>query len=148
MSYLRNRRGEVWPDIGLVKNFTSTAAVIASRLVKLTSGGGVKHTTGSSGRAPLGVTINGATGAGKQVAVQRFGEVTVEASSRAIKKGDWVRATSGAASTASRLGGTVRTSTSAVPNVLGQAMTSCAAGTGKRTVTVWVCPTINSGLLL
>src|SRR6266576_12809 len=47
-----------------------------------------------------------------------------------------------------RLGGTVMKSTSAIPNVCGQAMTSCAAGAGNRTITVFLIPTINSGLLL
>ena len=148
MGIKRDREPQGAPDYKIDVNFTSTAAIITQRLVKLSSGGGVKPTTGSSGRAALGVALNATTGSGKVVAVRRFGLATVEASSRAIKKGDWVRATSGAASTASRLGGTVRTSTSAVPNVVGQAMTSCAAGAGKRTVTIFVVPTINSGLLL
>src|SRR5437016_3966982 len=103
MGRLSNPRPEDFPDVGLVKQFTSTGAVITQRVVKLLATGNIKHTTGSSGRAPLGVALNGATGAGKPVWVQRFGEATVEASTRAIARGDWVRATSGAASTASRL---------------------------------------------
>jgi hypothetical protein len=148
MGRMSNRRPENFPDVGVVRQHTSTAAIIQFRVVRLVATGNVKHTTGTSGRAVYGVAVTGATGAGRPVQVQRFGEATVEASSRAIAVGDWLRATSGAASTASRLGGTVRKSTSAVPNICGLAMTSCAAGAGLRRVTMWITPTINNGLNL
>ncbi len=148
MAYERSKRAQAAPDFAIDVTFPSTGAVIPQRVVKLANTGNVKHTTGSSGRAVLGVALTGATGSGKLVTVRRFGLATVEASTRAVAKGDWVRATSGAASTGSRLGGTVRTSTSAIVNHVGQAMSSAAAGAGKRTITVFVVPTINSGLLL
>src|SRR5882762_9161764 len=147
MGYAKDKRPSFAQDVGIDVKANSTAAIITQRVVKLLATGNIKHTTGSSGRAGYGVALNGATAGGKVVYVRRFGLATCEASTKAIAIGDWVRATSGAASTASRLGGTVRTSTSAVVNHIGQAMTSCAAGAGKRTITVFVIPTINSGLL-
>src|SRR5262245_51303068 len=127
---------------------TSTGAVIVNRVVKVGAvAGTVKHTTGSSGRLVFGVAMSGATGAGKPVAVRIFGVCDCEASTRAIAAGAAVRATSGAASTGSRLGGTVRQSTSSVVNHVGFALSSAAAGSGKRTISLFVNPSINSGLL-
>lgn len=129
-------------SFNITRSFNSTAAIITNRVVKLLNTGNIKHTTGTSGRAALGVSVAGCTGAGKVVGVQMFGVVDVEASTRAIAKGDWVRASSGAASTASRLGGTVRTTT--VNNqTLGQALSSAAAGAGKRLVTIFLNQTVN-----
>src|SRR2546427_6006021 len=116
------------PAFDMDQKFTSTAACIINRLVKLTSGGGVRPTTGSSGRVALGVALAAATAAGRVIPIRLGGIVDIEASTKAIKRGDILRGTSGAASTASRLGGTVRTTTDNVQNIVGQALSSAAAG--------------------
>jgi hypothetical protein len=114
-------------------SFPSTAsALLQFRLVVLTSGGGIKHSTGvSTGAAairPLGVVQEPITAAGRMAAVMLTGISKVAASTKAIKRGAFLRATSGAASTASNLGGTVRPTTSESLNYsIGQALTSCAA---------------------
>jgi len=133
------------PSFNPVISFTSTAAIIKNRLVKLVNTSNIKHTTGTSGRVILGVALAGATGAGKKIPVQLFGQVQVHASTKAIAIADWVRATSGAASTASNLGGTIRTTT--VNNqILGLALSSAAAAAAgtQRLVTIFLNPTINT----
>lgn len=127
-------------SITLGAYFQTTAAVIANRVVKLTSGGGVKHTTGSSGRKILGVALAGATGAGSTVAVAVHGIVYLQVSTAAVKRGAYLRATSGAASTGSQLGGTVRSSTNNTQNGLGIALTSAAAGAGARKILAYLNP--------
>lgn len=137
------------PSFNPVLTFTSTAAIIKNRFVKLANTGNIKHTTGTSGRAGLGVALAAATGGGKKIPVQWFGKVQIHASTKAIAIADWVRATSGAASTASNLGGTVRTTT--VNNqIIGIALTSAAAAAAgtQRLVTVLLNPTINTVALV
>lgn len=130
-------------SFNITRTFTSTAAIIKNRCVLMVNTGNVKHTTGTSGRAVLGVALAAATGGGKAIPVQLFGVVDVHASTRAIAKGDWVRASSGSASTASQAGGTVRKTT--VNNqTLGQALSSAAAGAGQRTVTIFLNQTVNA----
>ena len=132
-----------------VQPFTSTAAIIANRVVKIGAvAGKVKHTTGSSGRVVLGVALNGATGAGKTIMVQTRGIVTIVASTRAIAAGSPVRATSGSASTGTFAGGTVRTSTTIAQNPIGLALTSCAAAATIRSISVMLAPTYNTPTLL
>lgn len=132
----------------------STAAIIANRVIKILASGNIKHTTGSSGRLAHGVALAGCTGAGKSVPVQFTGVVTVVASTRAIATGAPLRATSGAASTASFAGGTVRAATVAITtalplraNTLGIALTSCAAAATIRTVQMLMGLTINNPAL-
>jgi len=114
-------------------SFPSTAsALIQYRLVVLTSGGGIKHSTGlSTGTAavrPLGVVQEPVTAAGRMASVMLQGVTKVAASTKAIKAGAWLRQTSGAASTASNLGGTVMAATAvSAYYTIGQALTSCAA---------------------
>lgn len=113
-------------------SFVSTAAVQQYRCVVLTSGGGVKPSTGvSTGLAAvriIGVAQDKTTGAGRMVAVMHQGVTKVAASTKAIKVGQYLRQTSGAASTATNLGGTVMASTSqSAYYSIGQALTSCAA---------------------
>lgn len=140
----------------IIRTYTSTAAIIVNRVVKIgTAATAVKHTTGTSGRVVLGVALGSATGAGRGVPIGVFGVFDIEASSRAVAAGAMVRASSGAASTASRLGGTVRSSTNAMTtalpvrhNLVGLALTSAAAGTGKRLISVFVNPTANNPALL
>ena len=136
------------PSFNPVLTFTSTAAIIKNRVVKLLATGNITHTTGTSGRAVLGVALNAAAAAGK-VNVQYFGRVKIHASTRAIAIGAWVRASSGAASTASNLGGTVRTTT--VNNqILGIALTSAAAAAAgtQRLVDVLLNQTVNTVALV
>ena len=147
MGVKRSREPQGAPAFNTDIRFTSTGALIVNRLVKLSSGGGVKHTTGTSGRAGLGVALAAATGSGKVVPIRVGGIVDCEASTGAVKKGALLRATSGAASTASRLGGTLKASTSAIPNIFGIALTSAAAGAGKRLISVLIDRGINLGLL-
>lgn len=110
----------------------STAAIIQYRVVVQTSGGGVKHSTGvSTGTAavrPFGVAQERSTGSGRMIQIMHQGLTKVAASTGAIKAGQYLRATSGAASTATNLGGTVRAATAqSAFYVIGQAHTSCAA---------------------
>src|SRR5690242_19604509 len=122
----------------------STAAIIVNRVVKLsTATGNIKHTTGTSGRIAQGVALAGCT-AGGSVPVQFAGVVTVQASSKAIKFGNPLRSTSGAASTGTFLGGCVAVSTGTGHNVLGFALTTCAAGASKRTISMMMNLTINT----
>lgn len=113
-------------------SYPSTAAIQQYRLVVLTSGGGVKPSTGvSTGTAairPIGVAQDKTTGSPRMVAVMHQGVTKVAASTKAIKTGQYLRATSGAASTATNLGGTVMASTlQSAYYSIGQALTSCAA---------------------
>jgi hypothetical protein len=142
--------------VNVVLSYLSTAAIVAKRCVKNGAvAGTVKHTTGTSGRAVLGIALNSATGAGKLVWVQVAGIATVQASTRAIAAGAIVRATSGSVSASTWAGATVRTSTNAMTtgapvrhNTVGIALTSAAAGAGSRTVSVLLAPTFNNPALL
>ena len=144
------------PAFNMVLPYKSTAAIIANRVVKFSSaaGGRIKHTTGTSGRLAHGVALAGCT-AGGSVPVQLFGVVTVVASTKQIKIGQPLRATSGSASTGTFLGGTVRASTvaltTALPvtiNILGYALTSCAAAATKRTISMMMNLTVNNPALV
>lgn len=137
------------PSFNVIQAFNTTAAVIKNRCVTLLNTGNIKPTTGSSGRTVLGVALAGATGGGKKIPVCLFGVVDVHASTKAIARAAVVRATSGAASTASNLGGTIRTTT--VNNqVLGIALTSAAAAAAgtQRTVTIFLNQSINTVALV
>lgn len=154
MGQLKFKQGVNAPTFNLVLPKTSTAAIIANRVVKFSSVGNVKHTTGTSGRLAQGVALAGCTGGGKGVPVQFKGVVTVVASTRAIAAGAPLRATSGSASTATFLGGTVRAATVAMttalpvrPNILGVALTSCAAAGTKRTIQMLMALTVNNPTL-
>lgn len=157
MGLRKQKEGFSLPNVTIVRSFTSTAAIIKNRVVKLMNTGNIKHTTGSSGRGFLGVALEAATGAGKSVPVQLGGIAQIHASTRAIAKGAYVRATSGAASTGSGLGGTVRSSTVAMttalpvrPNIVGLALTSAAAAAAgtNRTVDVLITNVANNPALL
>lgn len=152
MGQLKFRNPITAPGANIVLPYTSTAAIVAKRCVKMGAvAGTIKHTTGTSGRAVLGITLNGATGAGKVVWVQISGVATVQASTRAIAAGAIVRCTSGAVSASTWAGATVRTSTvaltTAIPiraNTVGMALTSAAAGAGSRTISVLLQQTHNN----
>jgi hypothetical protein len=114
-------------------SFPSTAsALIQYRLVVMTSGGGIKHSTGlSTGAAavrPLGVVQEPVSAAGRAASVMLYGITKIAASTKAIKAGAYLRQTSGAASTGTNLGGTVMAATNqSAYYTIGQALTSCAA---------------------
>ena len=157
MGKLKINRSAQAQSFDIVRTFTSTAAIIKNRVVKLSAAGNIKHTTGTSGRAVFGVALAAATGAGVKVPVQMFGVVAIHASTRALATGVYVRATSGAASTGSGLGGTVRASTvamtTALPvrvNIVGYSLTSAAAAAAgtNRTVDVMLYPMANNPALL
>lgn len=100
---------------------------------------GVQPSTGTAITVrPVGVAQNAATTSQPSVSVRVYGVTKVEASSRAIAVGNYCRCTSGAASTATRLGGTVNNSTVATQNLIGIALTSAAAGTGRRYISMLV----------
>lgn len=157
MGKLKFRQPVTSQSFDLVRTFTSTAAIIKNRVVKLVNTGNIKHTTGTSGRGFLGVALAAATGAGIKIPVMLHGVVAIQVSTRAVATGAYVRATSGAASTASNLGGTVRSSTVAMttalpvrPNIVGLALTSAAAAAAgtQRTVDVLLLNTVNNPALL
>ncbi len=114
----------------------ATVPIIQYRLVKF-SGAGIKHTTNLAHRS-LGVAQqSGTTSPQTMVSVRTFGVTKVEASSGAVTFGAVLSPTSGAVSTASRLGGTVKVSTAPKTSyVIGYAMTTAAAGTGRRIISM------------
>ena len=121
-------------DIGL----KATTTILQYRVVKASSGsGGVVHTTGSSGKRALGVAQTSASTSKPICSVRVYGVTKVVCSTKAVAFGQWLRATSGAVSTASALGGTVRASTKFdTQHILGMALTSAAAGAGKRIISM------------
>jgi len=157
MGLRKQREGFSLPNATIVRSFTSTGAIIKNRVVKLLATGNITHTTGTSGRMVIGVALTAATGGGKKVPVQMSGIALVQVSTRAVASGVNVRATSGAISTGSNLGGTVRTSTvamtTALPiraNIVGYTLTSAAAAAAgtQRTVEVMLYPMANNPALL
>lgn len=115
--------------------------VIQYRLVTI-SGAGVKMSTATPVLArPVGVAQMAGTTANPQttVAVRISGVTKCEASTAAITRGAYVSPTSGAASTASQLGGTVKATTAQVVSI-GIALTSAAAAAAgnKRYVSVFL----------
>lgn len=117
----------------------AAAAVIQYRVVTI-SGTGVKMSTATPVLArPLGVAQQAGTTSGPAIAVRVAGVTKVEASTAAIARGVYVSPTSGAASTASQLGGTVKATTAQVVSI-GIALTSAAAAAAgnKRYVSVFL----------
>lgn len=126
-------------------SFPSGSTVfIQHRCVRLTTAGAVVHTTAASTNGNvrfLGVTCDApaasTSSTGYAVPVRVEGVAKVEASSAAITAGSWLRLTSGALASTSRLGGTVRSSTTH-ENVIGMALDGVAAGTGRRIVSMLI----------
>ena len=119
----------------------TTGTMIANRVVRLSTNGELAHTTGTSGRRVFGVLLS----TGSTARVRIAGIVDVEVSSAAVTKGRPLRATSGAVASTSRLGGTVRarSTPSTTLNrqwICGVSLTSAAAGTGKRTIKMFLTP--------
>lgn len=131
---------------GVVMSAVSGSTTLeAFKIVRVSAAVGgapvVVHTTGvSTGTGAIlsvGVTqsVPGAStsSTGRQVSVMLTGVTKVRASSRAISAGAFIRATSGAAATS---GGRARASSNSTPRVVGVALTSCAASTGRRYITM------------
>ena len=121
-------------DIGL----KATTTILQYRVVKASSGsGGLVHTTGTSGKKALGVAQTSASTTKPICSVRVYGVTKVVCSTKAVPFGSWLRATSGAVSTGSALGGTVRATTSYnTQHAIGIALTSAAAGAGKRVISM------------
>lgn len=127
---------------GVVVSMRSGSTTLtAFKLCRVSAANTVVHTTGlSTGVAAirsLGVlqSVPGASteSTGRACSVMISGVSKVLASSRAIAAGDRIRATSGAAATS---GGRARPSSNNTPHVVGIALTSCAASTGTRYITM------------
>ena len=123
---------------------TGSTIAIVHRCVRLTTAGVVVHTTAASTAGNvrfLGVLEDAPTAStsspGYAAPVRVEGVVKVEASSAAITPGFWLRLTSGAAASTSRLGGTVR-STTTHENAIGMSLDGVAAGTGRRLVSMLI----------
>lgn len=117
----------------------TTAQVIQYRVVQV-SGAGIKHTTAVPATArPIGVAQEAlaAGNSGRGVSIRAYGITKVEASTAALARGVYVSPTSGAASTGTQLGGTVK-ATTVIGNSMGVALTSAAAAAAgnKRYVSV------------
>lgn len=119
-------------------SFAATVPIIQYRLVKAVSGG-IAHTTNLLAMS-LGVAQqNGTTSPQTQVAVRTFGITKVVASTAAIAVGARLSASSGAASTATWKGGTVKSSTAPKTSyIIGVALTSCAAGASNRLISMLI----------
>src|SRR6266566_6299151 len=127
--------------------FKTTGTIGLNRVVKITSSGTVRMTTGTSGRRAIGVVI--ATGTTSRILVGGFAFVL--SSSVALAKGSFVVATSGAAQTSRYKGGTVRALNTAIGTTvshghcLGYTLSSAAASSGtsvatNKKVLVWFAP--------
>jgi hypothetical protein len=122
----------------------STNGVRAGRIVRFHTDGSVRPTTGSSGRAAVGITLTSAS-SGTKAVVRMFGIANVVASTAALAIGAFVRGCAGASTSSSA--GTGRASTNANASAIGVALTSRAAGAISSTRTVQVFIT-HSGQVL
>lgn len=127
--------------------FKTSGSPGLNRVVKITSSGTVKPTTGSSGRRAVGVVI--ATGTTARVLVAGFAFVL--SSSAALAKGAYIVATSGAYNSSRYKGGTVKALNTGVGTTvshghcLGFTLSSAAASSGtsvatNKKVLVWFSP--------
>src|SRR5687767_7347870 len=127
---------------------TGSTNFLKNRLVRYSAADTVVHTTGPStgaaGVRPIGVAMSApqasTSSTGRAVMVRVIGVCQVEASSAAISAGALLRATSGAVASTSRLGGCVKATTALALGVysVGFALTSAAAGTGKRLISAYI----------
>jgi len=113
--------------------------IIRYRVVRLTSGNVIIHTTGPSTagvaattRRAYGVVQDGprsfpSTQGKYELPVRAIGWSKVQASTKAIKAGALLTHSSGAVGTTTYLGGCVKASTAATQDVIGFALTSQAA---------------------
>lgn len=127
---------------GVVASFRSGSTTLtAFKIVRVSAANTVVHTTGvSTGTGAIvsvGVTqsVPGASteSTGRAASVMLSGITKVLASSRAISAGAFIRATSGAAASS---GGRARASSNSTPRIVGIALSSCAASTGTRFISM------------
>lgn len=127
---------------GVVASFqTGSTTFEQYKIVRISAANTVVHTTGvSTGTGAIisvGVSQSAPTAStsstGSAVAVMITGITKVRASSRAISAGAFIRATSGAVGTS---GGRARASSNSTPRHVGIALTSCAASTGPRYISM------------
>ena len=122
----------------------ATNGVRTGRLVRISAAGIVVPTTGSTGRAGIGITLSSAS-SGSNVQVRVFGICPAVASTAALAAGSFVRGNAGASTSSSA--GTVRATTGLLASCIGFALTSAAAGAIATTRTVNVVIT-HSGQVL
>lgn len=109
--------------------FKTSGTIIPNRVVKLSSAGNMRHTTGTSGRRVVAVALSSASTA----KFAFFGIVYLMASSLAIKRGSALVASSGSIQTSRFNGGCVKAAPTGVGTSiahaqgLGYALTSAAA---------------------
>lgn len=122
----------------------ATNGVKTGRLVRIKAAGVVVPTTGTTGRAGIGITLSSAS-SGSEVRVRVFGQVSAVASTAALPAGSFVRGNAGPSTSSSA--GTVRATTGLLATCIGVALTSAAAGAVSNTRTVTVLIT-HSGQVL
>ena len=133
-------------DISLT---AATNGVKFGRHVRVKTDGSVVPTTGTVGRAGIGISLSSAS-SGSQVQIRVFGIAPAVASTAAIAKGAFVRSV-GAGSTATSAGTVITLANTTVvgtnPSCLGMALTSAAAAaiSTARTVNVMI---LHSGRVL
>jgi hypothetical protein len=139
------RRPVYTPELDMDRAYTaSTNGCPAGRLVRFHTNGTVRQTTGTSGRAGVGISLTSAS-SGNVIVVRHFGIAYAVASTAAIATGAFVRGQTGASTSSSA--GTVRTTTGQVASAIGVALTSVAAGAIAATRRVQVLIT-HSGQIL
>lgn len=132
------RRPVYAPEFDMDVPFTaSTNGVPKGRVVRMHTDGSVRQTTGSSGRAGIGITLTSAS-SGNLAIVRMFGIAYAVASTAALAKGAFVRGCAGASTSSSA--GTVRAATGQLASVIGVALSSRAAAAiaSTRTVKVFI----------
>jgi hypothetical protein len=136
-------------DIAVVMGSTN---IIRFRVVRLTSGGTIVHTTGpstatalNSSRHPFGVVQDGprsfpSTQGKIELPVRYLGWTRVQASTKAIKFGVQLVPSSGAIGTTTYLGGCVKPSTAITQAAMGWAFSTQAATATPGLVTMLMAP--------
>jgi len=133
--------------VNIVLPMKTTGSPTINRVVKITSSGTVKCTTGTSGRPAIGIIVT----SGSTARVCIFGFAYVLSSSAALAKGARIVASSGAFNSSRYKGGCVRALNTAIAstlqhgNCLGWTLTSAAASSGtsvatNKKVLVWFNP--------
>lgn len=133
--------------LNVIMPFKTTGTIIPGRVVKITSSGTVKHTTGSSGRQVIGVAVT--SGATAQILLRGF--VRVISSSAALAKGARLVASSGSVQTSRYKGGCARALNTGIGTSVshgfcfGYALSSAAASSGttvatNKKVLIWFEP--------
>lgn len=122
----------------------ATNGVQTGRVVRVKASGVCVPTTGSSGRAGIGITMASGS-SGQNVRVRVFGVVNAVASTAAIAWGSHLRGASGAST--GNNAGTVKTTTGIAQSCIGIALSTLAAGAIANTRTVKVLILHNGQIL-